>query len=63
LGPKFEKNDIFFIKETIQNSPTTINVDDLQDFNSLCQVFGTRTPQSFRKVKLNFIFCFKEISL
>ena len=33
----------------IQNSPTTISIEDLLDFNSLCQLFGTRTPQSFRK--------------
>lgn len=33
----------------IQNAPSTINVEDLNDFNSLCQHFATKTPQSFRK--------------
>ena len=36
--------------ETIQSGPTTINIEDLQDFYTLCQHFATKTPQSFRKV-------------
>lgn len=35
--------------KTIQDAPSTINIDDLQDFYTLCQHFATKTPQSFRK--------------
>jgi hypothetical protein len=41
-----DKSD--FIK-LIQNAPSTIDVEDLNDFNSLCQHYATKTPQSFRK--------------
>jgi len=41
-----EKVDII---KTIQNGPSTINIEDLQDFYSLCQHFAAKTPQSFRK--------------
>ena len=37
----------------IQNAPTVINVKDLSDFNNLCHHFALKTPQSFRKVKIN----------
>ncbi len=50
---KLKLNNYFannFIKEIIQNAPSTINIEDLSDFNTLCQHFAAKTPQSFRKV-------------
>lgn len=35
--------------KTIQSGPSTINIEDLQDFYTLCQHFATKTPQSFKK--------------
>lgn len=37
------------LTKTIQHSPSTVNIEDLQDFNALCQHFAAKTPQSFRK--------------
>ncbi len=48
-------NEFFFFIEMIANSPANIDVEDLTDFNSLCQSFGTRTPQSFRKVNKAYL--------
>lgn len=42
----FDKKEIL---SQIQSGPTTINIEDLPDFYTLCQHFATKTPQSFRK--------------
>ncbi|CAF1021102.1 unnamed protein product [Brachionus calyciflorus] len=37
------------LTKMILSSPLSLNVDDLMDFNTLCQHFAAKTPQSFRK--------------
>ncbi|RNA27526.1 TBC1 domain family member 23 [Brachionus plicatilis] len=38
------------LAKMILSSPLSLNEDDLNDFNTLCQHFATKTPQSFRKI-------------
>lgn len=38
----------------ILSSPLSLNLEDLMDFNTLCQHFAAKTPQSFRKVSFKF---------
>ena len=34
------------------NFPSQLGVDDIEDFCALARYYGTRTPQSYRKVSI-----------
>ena len=40
------------IVEILKSAPAALEADDIEDFCSLAQYYASKTPQSFRRVRL-----------
>lgn len=46
----------FFNVEMLASFPSGLEAEDIEDFCALAQYYGSRTPQSFRRVNCNMFF-------
>ena len=46
--------------DTLKVFPSALEADDIEDFCQLAQYYASRTPQSFRRVKMLLIVCCEE---